>query len=173
MPLYSQKRRGNGVLCFHNSIPGVVGQLCDTHDMIHFKTPNKFSEPSGCIDKEYTFINCVHIWFLIYAIVCIDISNSIFIRIYTSWKRVHLILGCLLWEGDLDPANVGSSALSLCGKFRQKLCGSDTVDGRNPANKLIWKMYRYLPVEVGSFSHYLQVFIHSMWCCRTFSINRM
>ena len=29
---------------------------------------------------------------------------------------------------------------------------SDTVDGRNPA-----------PVEVGSLSHYLQVFIHPRW----------
>ena len=30
---------------------------------------------------------------------------------------------------------------------------STTVDGRNPA-----------PVEVGSFSHYLQGFIHTRWC---------
>ena len=37
----------------------------------------------------------------------------------------------------------------------------DTVDGRNPA-----------PVEVGSFSHYLQGFIHPRWLFRSSSINR-
>ena len=65
---------------------GVIGQLCDTHNMIHLKTPNKFSEPSGWIDTEYTIINCVHKWFMIYAIVCIDISHSIFtICTSNSW----------------------------------------------------------------------------------------
>ena len=181
MPLYSQKRRGmKGELCivFPQQHPWRYRSIVwyTRHDLAaefmesiwKFPTNSQsFQDAMIKSTQSYTIINCVYKWLYMIYVICIEI------RIHTLWKRVHLILGCLLWEGDLDPANVGSSALSLCSNFRQKLCGSDTVDGRNLANKLTWRIYRYLPVEVGSFSHYLQGFIHSMWCCRIFSINSM
>ena len=131
MPLYSQKRRGNGVLCFHNSIPGVIGQLCDTHNMIHLKTPNKFSEPSGCIDKEYTIINCI------------DISHSVYMYI-------HIMKTCTSNSWMF----VVGRRFGILPMFDPQRSACVAIFDRNCVAVILLME----GVEVGTFSHYLQGF---------------
>ena len=86
-----------------------------------------------------------------------------------TWKAIKKMFG---WNGrgsqlalgakELGPLWISTRKKKTCGVigcWKSKGGKVVTVHGRNPA-----------PVEVGSFSHYLQGFIHSRWC-KISSIN--